>query len=205
LKEQANPINIMSDHKNQETMTIYIKNMACLHCQRVVKSELEKLGLNRTVINPGEVMISEEISPFKKEQLNIALKRSGFELMDPGKIALVKKIRRIIDEMVHYSGDQFKKDLPGYLSKKLKYDYEFLAELFSEVYNTTIEKYFIISKIERVKELLVYYKLNLTEVSYQLNYNSIAQLSNQFKEVTGISPTNFQKIKYIRQTAQQNV
>lgn len=186
-------------------MTIYIKNMACLHCQRVVKSELEKLGLNRTVINPGEVMISEEITPFKKEQLNRALRRSGFELMDPGKIALVRKIRRIIDEMVHYSLDQFKKDLPGYLSKKLKYDYEYLAELFSGVYNTTIEKYFIISKIERVKELLVYYKLNLTEVSYQLNYNSIAQLSNQFKEVTGISPTNFQKIKYIRQTAQQNV
>ena len=195
----------MSDYKNQETMTIYIKNMACLHCQRVVKSELEKLGLNRMVINPGEVMISEEISPFKKEQLNMALRRSGFELMDPGLISLVKKIRSIIDEMVHYSADQFKKDFPGYLNKKLKYDYEYLADLFSEVYNTTIEKYFIIAKIERVKELLVYYKLNLTEVSYQLNYNSIAQLSNQFKEVTGISPTNFQKIKYIRQTAQQNV
>lgn len=195
----------MSDFKKDEPMTIYIKNMVCLHCQMVVKSELEKIGLRRSVINPGEVKITEEISPFKKQQLNQALSKSGFELMDPEKVALVKKVRNIIDERIHYSDDQMKKHLPGYLSKKLKYDYDYLAGLFSEVYNTTIEKYFVISKIERVKELLVYYRLNLTEVSYQLNYNSIAHLSNQFKEVTGISPSNFQKIKYIRQAAAQNV
>ncbi len=186
-------------------MTIYIKNMACLHCQMVVKSELEKLGLRRTVINPGEVKISEEISPLKKELLNLALKRSGFELMDPEKVMLVKRIKNTLDEMVHYSDNQLKNILPGYLSKKFKYDYNYLVNLFSEVYNTTIEKYFVISKIEKVKELLIYYRLNLTEISYQLNYDNIAQLSNQFKEVTGISPTKFQKIKYIRQTAQQNV
>lgn len=186
-------------------MTIYIKNMACLHCQEVVKSELEKLGVRRAVINQGEVKISQEISPLKREQLNLALKRSGFELMDPEKIALVKKIRNIIDEMVHYSEDQLKAILPEYLSKKLKYDYSYLINLFSEVYNTTIEKYFVISKIEKVKELMIYYRLNLTEISYQLNYDNIAQLTNQFKEVTGISPCKFQKIKYIRQTAQQNV
>jgi AraC-like DNA-binding protein len=186
-------------------MTIYIKNMACLHCQEVVKSELEKLGVRRAVINQGEVKISQEISPMKREQLNLALKRSGFELMDPEKIALVKKIRNIVDEMVHYSEDQFRNILPGYLSKKLKYDYKYLVNLFSEVYNTTIEKYFVISKVEKVKELMIYYRLNLTEISYQLNYDNIAQLSNQFKDVTGISPNKFQKIKYIRQTAQQNV
>lgn len=179
--------------------------MACLHCQEVVKSELEKLGVRRAVINQGEVKISQEISPMKREQLNLALKRSGFELMDPEKIALVKKIRNIVDEMVHYSEDQFRNILPGYLSKKLKYDYKYLVNLFSEVYNTTIEKYFVISKVEKVKELMIYYRLNLTEISYQLNYDNIAQLSNQFKDVTGISPNKFQKIKYIRQTAQQNV
>lgn len=179
--------------------------MACLHCQDVVKSELEKLGLRRAVINQGEVKISHEISPMKREQLNLALKRSGFELMDPEKIALVKKIRSIVDDMVYYSEDQFKNILPGYLSKKLKYDYNNLENLFSEVFNTTIEKYFIISKVEKVKELLIYYRLNLTEISYQLNYDNIAQLSNQFKEVTGISPNKFLNIKYIRQTAQQNV
>lgn len=171
----------------------------------VVKSELEKLGVNKAVVNQGEVRITQEISPFKKEQLNLALKRSGFELLDPRKVAIVKRVRNIVDEMVHYSEDQMKSILPGYLSKKLRYDYDYLAELFSEVYNTTIEKYFVLSKIEKVKELLVYYRLNLTEVSYQLNYNSVAQLTNQFKDVTGISPCNFQKIKYVRQSAQQNV
>lgn len=194
----------MSDLK-KEKMTIYIKNMACLHCQMVVKSELEKLGVNKAVVNQGEVRITQDISPVKKQQLNLALKKSGFELMDPRKVTIVKRIRNIVDEMVHYSEEQMKSILPGYLSKKLRYDYEYLAELFSEVYNTTIEKYFVLSKIEKVKELLVYYRLNLTEVSYQLNYNSVAHLTTQFKEVTGISPCNFQKIKYIRQTAQQNV
>jgi AraC-like DNA-binding protein len=171
----------------------------------VLKSELEKLGLRRPIINPGEVKISEEISPLKREQVNLALKRSGFELMDPQKVLIVKKIKSIIDEMVYYSEDQMKNILPGYLSKKLKYDYNYLVNLFSEVYNTTIERYFVISKIEKVKELLIYYRLNLTEISYQLNYDNIAQLSNQFREITGISPNKFQKIKYIRQTVQQNV
>lgn len=179
--------------------------MACLHCKELVKSELEKLGLNRTVINQGEIKISEELSPVKREQLNLALKRSGFELMDPQKVQIVRKVKSIIDDMVHYSEDQIRELLPSYLSKKLKMEYNHLSELFSEVYNTTIEKYFIISKIEKAKELLVYYRLNLTEVSYQLNYNNVAQLSNQFKDVTGITPAKFQNIKYIRQTAQQNV
>lgn len=194
----------MSDLKNSE-MTIYVKNMACLHCQELVKSELEKLGVKKAVISQGEVKITGEVSPFKKEQLNQALKRSGFELMDPHKVMLVRKIRNITDQFLHYSEEQMKSHLPGYLSRKLRYDYSYLAELFSEVYNTTIEKYFIISKIERVKELLVYYRLNLTEISYQLNYNSVAQLSNQFREVTGITPNNFLKIKYIRHSVEQEV
>ncbi|MGE5420451.1 MAG: AraC family transcriptional regulator [Chloroflexota bacterium] len=186
-------------------MTIYVKNMACLHCREVVKSELEKLGVNKAVISQGEVKITQEMSPFKKEQLNQALKRSGFELMEPEKVMLVKKIRNIVDQFLYYSDEQMIKFLPGYLSKKLKYDYAYLAELFSEVYNTTIEKYFVLTKIERVKELLVYYRLNLTEITYQLNYSSVSQLANQFKEITGISPNNFLKIKYIRQAVEQNV
>ncbi len=194
----------MSDLKNYE-MTIYVKNMACLHCQELVKTELEKLGVKKAVINQGEVRITGEVSPFKKEQLNQALKRSGFELMDPHKVMTVKKIRNIVDQFLHYSEEQMRSYLPGYLSRKLRYDYSYLSELFSEVYNTTIEKYFIISKVERVKELLVYYRLNLTEISYQLNYKSIAHLSNQFKEITGTSPLNFLKIKYIRQSVEQDV
>jgi AraC-like DNA-binding protein len=185
-------------------MNIYIKNMACLHCKDIVKSELKKLGLSRTVINQGEIRISEEVSPSKREQLNLALKRSGFELMDPEKVQIVKKVRSIIDDMVHLSEEQMRNVLPDYISKKMKLDYNYISELFSEVYNTTIEKYFIIAKIEKAKELLVYYRLNLIEVSYQLNYNNVAHLSNQFKEVTGITPGKFQNIKYVRQTAQQN-
>jgi len=211
ITQNKNPFNItlkiiklMSDLKNSE-MTIYVKNMACLHCREVVKSELEKLGVKKAIISQGEVKIPGEVSPFKKELLNQALRRSGFEPMDPQKVMIVKKIRNIVDQFLHYSEEQMRNYLPGYLRRKLKYDYSYLSELFSEVYNTTIEKYFVISKIERVKELLVYYRLNLTEISYQLNYNSIAQLSNQFKEVTGISPLNFLKIKYIRQTVEQNV
>jgi AraC-like DNA-binding protein len=186
-------------------MTLYIKNMACLHCQSIVKSELGKLGFDSAVISSGEVRITQEISPFRKEQLNQALKKSGFELMDPQKAALVKKVKNIIDNMLHYSEDQLRRILPGYLKKKLRYDYDYLADLFSEVYNTTIEKYFVIAKVEKAKELMVYYRLTLTEIAYQLNYSSIAHLANQFKEVTGISPTNFLKIKYVRQTAEQNV
>jgi YesN/AraC family two-component response regulator len=186
-------------------MTLYIKNMACLHCQSIVKSELGKLGFDSAVISSGEVRLTQEVSPFRKEQLNKALKRSGFELMDPQKVVLVKKVRNIVDDMLHYSEDQFRRILPDYLKKKLRHDYSYLADLFSEVYNTTIEKYFVLSKVEKTKELMVYYRLNLTEIAYQLNYNSIAHLANQFKEVTGISPSNFLKIKYIRQTAEQNV
>lgn len=185
-------------------MNIYIKNMACLHCKELVKSELRKLGLNRTVINQGEIKISEELSPSKREQLNLALKKSGFELMDPEKVQIVRKVKNIIDNMVHYSEDQMREILPDYLSRKLKLDYKYISGLFSEVYNTTIEKYFVIAKIEKAKELLVYYRLNLTEVTYQLNFNNIAHLSNQFKEVTGITPAKFQNIKYVRQTAQQS-
>jgi AraC-like DNA-binding protein len=194
----------MSDLKNNE-MTLYVKNMACLHCQDVVKSELEKLGLKKTSIGQGEVRIAGELSPFKKEQLNQALKRSGFEIMDPQKVMLVKKLRNIIDEFLYYSEEQMRDLLPGYLSKKLKYDYEYLSDLFCQVYNTTIEKYFALSKIEKVKELLVYYRLNLTEISYQLNYKNIGHLSNQFKDITGIAPNNFLRIKYIRQLVEQNV
>lgn len=186
-------------------MTIYVKNIACLHCQELVKTELEKLGLKDSVVTNGEVNIHQEVSPFKREQLNKALKKSGFEIMNPEKAEIVKNIKETIDDMVYYSEDQMKRLLPDFLSNKYHLEYDHLRELFSDVYNTTIEKYFVLAKIERAKELLVYYRLNLTEISYQLNYNSVAHFTNQFREVTGISPSNFQKIKYLRQTTQQNV
>lgn len=186
-------------------MTLYIKNMVCLRCKMVVKSELEKLGLFKTIISLGEVTITELISPLQLEQFNTALKKSGFELMEEQKGILIGKIKNIIIEFVHYSDEQMKKNFPEYLSKRLSHDYAYLASLFLEVHSSTIENFFIIHKIERVKELLVYYKLSLTEIAYQLNYNNITQLSKQFKEITGFSPSRFQKINYIRQTTQENV
>lgn len=186
-------------------MTIYIKNIACLHCQELVKTELEKLGLKDSVVNNGEVNIHQEVSPFKREQLSKALKKSGFEIINPEKAEIVKEIKDTIDELVYYTEDQLRDLLPGYLRKEYNLEYNHLRDLFSEVYNTTIEKYFKLVKIEKAKELLVYYRLNLTEISYQLNYNSVAHFTNQFREVTGISPSTFLKIKYLRQYAQQNV
>ncbi len=186
-------------------MTIYIKNMVCIRCKMVVRSELEKLGLNKPFIELGEVKIKEEISSEQLEQLNTALKKSGFELLDEQKGKLIAKIKKVIVEMVHYSDKQLKTNLSEYLSKKLNYDYTYLSTLFFEVENITLEKYFIKHTIERAKELLVYYKLNLTEIAYQLNYKSVAKLSSQFKEVTGFSPSHFQIIKNIRLITQENV
>lgn len=179
-------------------MTLYIKNMFCIRCKMVVRSEFEKLGLNTTLIGLGEVKIKDEISSEQREILKSSLERSGFELIDEQNGSLIEKIKNLIVELVHYSDDQMRKDLPEYLSKKLNHDYSYLANLFFEVKNTTIEHFFVTHKIERAKELLVYYKLSLTEIAFQLNYNSLASLSNQFKEVTGFYPSHFQEIKKIR-------
>ncbi len=187
---------------NSKEMILYIKNMVCHRCKKVVKTEFEKLGLYKTRINVGEVKIVEEISPYQLDQLYEALKNSGFELMDDQKGKFIGRIKRILEDTVHYSDEQIRKILPPYLSKKLNQDYEFLARLFSEVQGITIENYIAEKKIELVKELLVYYRLSLTEIAFQLNYNNVAHLTKQFKEVTGFSPSQFQKIRYIRQLAQ---
>jgi AraC-like DNA-binding protein len=171
----------------------------------VVKSELEKLGLHYTIVELGEVEIEGDISPDKRDQLNANLKKSGLELMDDKKSMLIEKIKNIIIELVHYSGDQLKINLSDYLSEKLNYDYTYLANLFSEVQGTTIEKFFINHKIERVKELLVYDELNLKEIAFKLHYSSLSHLSSQFKKVTGLTPTHFKQIKQKRRTPLENV
>jgi len=171
----------------------------------VVKSELEKLGLHYTVVELGEAEIKENISPDKKDQLNVALKKSGLELMDDKKSMLIERIKNIIIELVHYSEDQLKINLSDYLSEKLNYDYTYLANLFSEVQGTTIEKFFINHKIERVKELLVYDELNINEIAFKLHYSSVSHLSSQFKKVTGLTPSHFKQIKQKRRTPLENV
>ncbi len=164
----------------------------------VVKSELEKLGLHCTSVELGEAEIMEDITAVQLHHLNLALKKTGLELMDDKKSILVEKIKTLIIELVHYTDEQIKTNLSDYLSEKLNYNYTYLANLFSEVKGTTIEKFYLAHKIERVKELLVYDELNLTEIAFKLHYSSVAHLSNQFKKMTGLTPSHFKKLKHKR-------
>jgi AraC-like DNA-binding protein len=183
------------------SVKLYIKNMVCIRCKMLVKSELEKLGLHYSFIDLGSVEIREEISQDQKDQLNIALKKQGLELMDDRKSMLIEKIKTIIIELVHYSDHPLKINLSEFLTSKLTYDYTYLANLFSEVQGITIEHFFISHKIERVKELLVYDELNLKEIAFKLHYSSTAHLSSQFKKVTGLTPSHFKKLKHKRRVS----
>ena len=169
--------------------------MVSIRCKIIVKSELENLGLHYSSVELGEVEIKENISAEQREQLNIALKKSGLELMDDKKSMLVEKIKNVIVEMVHYSNEELKTNFSDYLSEKLHYNYAYLADLFQEVQGTTIEHYIILHKIERVKELLVYDELTLSEIAYLMHYSSVAHLSNQFKKITGLTPSHFKKLR----------
>ena len=171
----------------------------------VVKSELEKLGVQKVRIELGEAEIFEDISTEQLDQLNINLKKVELELMDDKKSILVEKIKMIIIELVHYTDEQIKVNLSDYLSEKLNYNYTYLANLFSEVKGTTIEKFYLTHKIEKVKELLVYDELSLTEIAYRLNYSSVAHLSNQFKKMTGLTPSHFKELKHKRRSTLGNV
>jgi len=170
----------------------------------VVQQELRRLGLNYVVVNLGEVEVMEEISPSQKENFKTAISRFGLELMDDKKSILIEKIKNVVVEMVHYTDDSLKINFSTHLSKELKYDYTYLANLFSEVEGITIEHLIIIHKIERVKELLVYDELSLKEISYKLHYSSVAHLSNQFKKITGLTPSHFKKLKNYRRVGLVN-
>ena len=179
--------------------------MVCIRCQMVVKAELEKLGIKYVDVKIGEADIMEEISPRQVDQLDIALRKSGLLLMDNKKSILVEKIKNAIIELVHYTDDQIRSNLSDYLSEKLNYDYTYLANLFSEVKGITIEKFYLTHKIEKVKELIVYDELNLTEIAYKLHYSSVAHLSNQFKKYTGLTPSHFKKLKNKRRGTLEKV
>ena len=186
-------------------MKLFIKYMFSIRCKMVVKSELDKLGLHYTNVNLGEVDVMEDITMEQYHQLKSALQKLGLELMDDKKAILIERIKNIILEMIHYAEEPHPKSISDFLSEKLNFDYNYLANLFSEVTGTTIEHYVISHKIERVKELLLYDKLNLTEISYLLNYSSVAHLSSQFKKITGLTPSFFKELKYRRLNTPKNV
>lgn len=170
-----------------------------------VKAELDKLELHYNYIDFGEADVEENLSPELQYLLNTGLKKSGLELMDDKKSMLIEKIKILIVELVHYSEEPLKKNLSDYLSEKLNYDYTYLANLFSEVQGTTIEKFFINHKIERVKELLVYDELNLKEIAFKMHYSSVAHLSSQFKKLTGFTPSHFKHLKQKKRVPLEHV
>jgi len=179
--------------------------MVSIRCKMMVKSELEKLGLLYGMVDLGDVEVLGSITPEQRNKLKTALLKSGLELMDDQRAMLIEKIKNVIVELVHYSDEVPKTNFSDFLSEKLDYDYTYLANIFSEVTGTTIEKFIIAHKIERVKELLLYDELNLSEISYKLNYSSVAHLSNQFKKVTGLTPTFFKHLKRKRRITLDNV
>ena len=169
--------------------------MVSNRCKMLVKEELKKLGLHFVVVDLGEVDIMETLTFYQRSQLKEALLESGLELMDDKRAVLIEKIKTVIINMVHHSDEIPKMNFSNFLSEKLNQDYTYLSNLFSEVQGTTIEHFIIAHKTERIKELIIYDELNITEIAWKMNYSSVAHLSSQFKKVTGLSPTHFKQLK----------
>lgn len=176
-------------------MKLYIKNMVSIRCKMLVKSELERLNILYKTIELGEIELAENIPQQTRDELKQALFTSGLVLMEDKKSILVEKIKTVIIEMIHYSDELPKVNYSYYISQKLNLNYTYLANLFTEVKGTTIEQFIIIHKIERVKELIIYNELTLTEIAALMQYSSVAHLSKQFKNITGLTPSHFKQLK----------
>ncbi len=176
-------------------MKLYIKYMVSLRCKMMVKEELLKIGLTYVIVDLGIIEILEDITSQQRIDLKENLLKSGLELLDNKNSILIDKIKNVIIEMIHYSDILPKENYSEFISQKLGYDYTYLANTFSEVKGITIQQFIIIHKIERVKELLIYDELNLTEIAYRMHYSSVAHLSNQFKKVTGLTPSFYKQLK----------
>ncbi|SIS30641.1 AraC-type DNA-binding protein [Chryseobacterium joostei] len=179
-------------------MKLYIKYMVSLRCKMVVYQELERLGIKNAVVDLGTVELLDDISTEQRDILKKNLLKTGLEILDDKKSILIEKIKNVVIEMIHYSDSLPKENFSDYISEKLGYDYTYLANTFSEVKGMTLQHFIIINKVEKVKELLLYDELNLTEISYKLNYSSVAHLSNQFKKITGLSPSFYKQLKQKR-------
>lgn len=186
-------------------MKLYIKFMVSLRCKMLVKEELTNLGLHYSVVELGMVEIIEDIKPAQREELRRNLHLCGLELLDDKKSILIEKIKSVVIEMIHYSDELTSENYSIYISDKLNLDYTYLSNIFSEIKGITLQQYIILHKIEKVKELLLYDELNLTEISYKLNYSSVAHLSNQFKKITGLTPTYFKQLKNKRRKNLENL
>ncbi len=179
--------------------------MVSNRCKQTVKEELKKLGLHFIIVDLGEVEIMENLTGERLEQVKAILLSCGFELMDDKRAILIERIKNVIIQMVHHSDELIKTNFSNYLSEKLDHDYTYLANLFSEFQGTTIEQFIIMHKIERIKELIIYGEENITEIAWRMNYSSVAHLSNQFKKVTGLSPSHFKQLKDKRRSPIEDV
>ena len=179
--------------------------MVSIRCKMMVSDELKKMAIPFIKIELGEVELMDEISPQQREELSLALLKSGLELMEDKKAMLIEKIKNVVVEMVHYSDELPRTKFSVFLSEKLDYDYTYLSNLFSETEGTTIEQFIMLHKIERVKELIIYDELNLTEIASKLHYSSVAHLSHQFKKITGLTPTFFKSIKRKKRSTLENL
>lgn len=177
---------------------LYIKYMVSLRCKLKVMEELKKLGIKYVVIDLGMVELFEDITQEQRERLRQNLLKSGLELLDDKRSILVERVKNLIVEMIHYSDELPKINYSDYICEKLGYDYTYLSNLFSEVKGIKIQQYIIIHKIERAKELILYDELNLSEISYKLHYSSVAHFSNQFRKITGLTPSYYKKLKQKR-------
>ena len=182
-----------------------MKYTGSVRCNMMLKKALEKIGLHFVMINFGEFEIMENLTNAQRLKLKIMLFKSGLELMDNKKAILIERIKNVIVEMVPHTKEIIKTNFSDYLSEKLHYDYTYLANLFSQVQGTTIEQFIISHKIERIKELIIYGEWNMTEIAVRMNYSSVAHLSNQFKKVTGLSPSHFKKLKNRRRSPIEDI
>lgn len=186
-------------------MKLHIKNMVSDRCKTLVKTELEKLGFHYILVDLGEVEIVEDLSTEQLKQLDDELLQSGLSLISDHKSILIEQIKNTVIELVHYTDEQIKINFSDYLSEKLNYDYTYLANLFSEHQGVNIEHFLLTHRIEKVKELLVYDEMNISEIAYKLHFSSTAHLSNQFKKMTGLTPSDYKRLKLKLRTPLENV
>ena len=176
-------------------MKLYIKNMVCDRCKMVVKNEIENLGYSLVKVELGEIELNQEITDIQKKDIKLNLEKFGFEVIDDKRSRIIELIKNKLIDLVQNKNADLDKNLSLFLSENLNQDYSKLSNLFSEIEGISIEKYFINLKIEKVKELIIYDELSFSEIADLLNYSSVAHLSNQFKKITGFTPTHFKQIK----------
>ena len=188
---------------NSVILKLYIKYMVSSRCKMAVKEALKEIGLHFVVVDLGEIEILEDITAEQREQLSMRLNESGLELMGDKRGILIERIKKILIEMVNQTDGMLKTNLPEFLSEKLDQDYTYMASLFSEAQGITIGQFLILKKVERIKEIILFGELNMTEIAWKMNYSSVAHLSNQFKKVTGLTPSHFKQLREIRERSME--